>query len=204
MFDGTLPPLRNGFGMIFGNSANRGQGTVVEKNIIEDVLFGRGIFLGGISGVTVQKNIVRRTDCGGIVAHQDLSAYPSAPNQNDQILSNTIDGAIGPAAVGTGAIAALGSIFVLATDINFNPLTLPTASNITIANNFIINAGRTGIWAGEMNGGSIQGNTIASFGLYPQLALWGVTQTLANQLVQDFTQSIVLHSSSNVTVGQNQ
>lgn len=203
-FDGDLPALQAGFGLIYGDPANRGQGTIVEKNIVEDVLFARGIFLGGVSGITVQNNIVRRTNCGGIVVHQDLAAYPSAPNQNIQIVRNTVDSAIGPAAVGTGAIAALGSIFVLATDSSFTPLTLPTALNINISNNYIINAGRTGIWAGNMNGGAIQGNTVASFALYPQLAVWGVTQTLANQLAQDFTQSLVLHASTNVSVGQNQ
>jgi hypothetical protein len=202
--DGDLPPLQNGFGLIFGDPANRGQSSVVERNVVEDVLFARGIFLGGVSGVTVQKNVVRRTDCGGIVAHQDLAAYPTAANQNIQIQNNTVDHAIGPAAVGTGAIAALGSIFVLATDSNFNPLVLPAALNITIANNYISNAGRSGIWAGEMSGGAITGNTVASYDLYPQLALWGISQALANQLMQDFTQSLVVHSSLNVTVSQNQ
>jgi hypothetical protein len=204
-FDGDLSgPIQNGFGLIFGDPVNRGQSSIVERNLVEDVLFARGIFLGGVSGVTVQKNVVRRTNCGGIVAHQDLAAYPSAPNRDLQIVRNTVDSAIGPAAVGTGAIAALGSIFVLATDSSFTPLVLPTATNITIAHNFIINAGRSGIWAGNMNGGAIQGNTVASFALYPQLAVWGVTQALANQLAQDFTQSVVVHGSQNVTVGQNQ
>ncbi|HEY3740747.1 MAG TPA: right-handed parallel beta-helix repeat-containing protein [Bryobacteraceae bacterium] len=203
-FDGDLPALQNGFGLIYGDPANRGRSTIVEKNIVEDVLFARGIFLGGVSGITVQNNVIRRTNCAGIAVHQDLAAYPSAPNQNIQIVRNTVDSAIGPAAVGTGAIAALGSIFVLATDSSFIPLTLPTALNITISNNYISNAGRTGIWAGNMSGGAIQGNTVASFALYPQLAVWGVTQTLANQLAQDFTQSLVLRASTNVNVGQNQ
>ena len=202
-FSADLPILQNGFGVIYGDPSNRGQGSVIENNIVEDVLFARGIFLGGVSGVVVQKNTIRRTDCGGIVVHHDLAAYPSAANQDIQILSNTVDGAIGPTAVGTGAIAALGSIFVLSTDAAFVPLKTPTAANITIANNYISNAGRSGIWAGNIDGGLIQGNTISGYNLYPQLALWGISPAFATQLVQDFTQSIVVRSSRNVTVQKN-
>src|SRR5262249_15469517 len=153
--------------------------------------------LGGVNGVTVQKNIVRKTDCGAIVLHHDLAAYPSAANQNIQIIGNTVDAAIGPSAVGTGAIAALGSIFVLATDDSFVQLRNPTATNITISNNVISNSGRSAIWAGNIDGGTIQGNTINGYNLYPQLALWGVTQAFATQLVQDFAQSVVVRSSRN-------
>ena len=199
-----LPGLQNGFGVIFGDPANRGQGSVIEDNLVEDILFARGIFLGGVSGVVVQKNVVRRTDCGGIVLHHDLAAYPSAPNQDIRIIGNTVDSAIGPAAVGTGAIAALGSIFVLSTDAAFIPLKNPTASNVMISNNFISNSGRSAIWAGNISGGTIQGNTIAGYNLYPQLALWGITQAFATQLVQDFSQSVVLRSSVNVSVQKNQ
>ena len=203
-FGPELPAVQNGFGIVYGDPANRGQGSVIENNLVEDTLFARGIFLGGVTGVIVQKNTVRRTDCGGIVVHHDLAAYPSAANQDIQILGNTVDGAIGPAAVGTGAIAALGSIFVLATDSSFAPLKIPTAVNITIANNYISNAGRAGIWGGNMDGGTIQGNTVAGYNLYPQLALWGITQSFATQLTQDFTQSVVLRSSRNVNVQKNQ
>lgn len=198
-FDNDLPGLQTGFGIVFAANYNRGSGTVIEKNIVEDILFARGIFLGGVSGVTVQKNTVRRTNCGGIVLHQDLSAYPSAANQDVVVDSNTVDSAIGPTAVGTGAIAALGSIFVLTTDSSFIPLTTPTATNITITNNYITNSGRTGIWAGNIDGGTIQGNTFGVYNLYPQLALWGVTNAFANQLTQDFIQALVVRASRNVS-----
>ena len=203
-FDGNLPAVQTGFGVVFADPTNRGAGSLVENNLVEDVVFARGIFLGGVSGVTVQKNTIRRTDCGGIVLHHDLSGYPTAANQDILVNANTVDAAIGPAAVGTGAIAALGSIFVLSTDASFVELKNPTATNISITNNYISNSGRTAIWAGNIDGGSIQGNTFAGFSLYPQLAIWGVTQAFATQLVQDFTQPVVVRSSRNVSVQRNQ
>jgi hypothetical protein len=140
---------------------------------------------------------------GGIVLHHDLAAYPSAANQDIQVVGNTVDQAIGPAAVGTGAIAALGSIFVLATDTNFIPLPTATETNITILNNSITNAGRSALWIGNVNGGTIQGNAIGGYDLYPQLALWGISQALANQLTVDFTQAVAVHNNLNVSVQQN-
>ncbi len=202
-FDQQLPTVQSGFGLVFADSVNRGLSSVIANNVVEDVLFARGIFLGGVTGVTVQQNTVSRTNCGGIVLHHDLAAYPTAANQDILVLSNTVDQAIGPAAVGTGAIAALGSIFVLATDANFIPLTTPTETNIIIANNSISNSGRSALWIGNMDYGIVEGNTINGFDLYPQLALWGISQTLANQLTVDFTQAVAAHTDLNAYIQQN-
>ena len=199
-FDNDLPPLQTGFGLYLADPASRGQGSLIDGNIVEDVLFGRGVFLGGVNGVIVRKNTVRRTDCGGIVMHHDLAAYPSGPNQNLLITNNTVDGAIGPAAVGTGSIVAFGAIHVLSTDANFIPLVNPSSTNITISNNYISNAGRSGIWASNIDGGAIVGNTVAGYNVYPDLALWGVTNTFASQLRQDFTQAVLLRASRNVSI----
>lgn len=203
-FDQDLPPMQAGFGLVYADAANRGQSSVIENNVIEDILFARGIFLGGVTGVTVQDNTVRRTNCGGIVLHQDLAAYPTAANQNIRVQGNTVDQAIGPAAVGTGAIAALGSIFVLATDVNFVPLPGPTAINISILDNYISNAGRSAMWIGNVKGGNIQGNVIDGFGLYPRLAIWGVSDVLATQLTGDFTRAVAVHSSVDLAVQPSQ
>jgi len=203
MFDQDLPPVQSGFGLVYADPVNRGLSSVIQNNDVEKILFARGIFLGGVTGVTVQENTVRQTNCGGIVLHHDLAAYPTAANQDIQVLANTVDRAIGPAAVGTGAIAALGSIFVLATDENFIPLKAATESNITILNNSITNAGRSALWIGNVNGGTVQGNAIGGYDLYPQLALWGISEALANKLTVDFTQAVAVHSSLNAKVQQD-
>jgi hypothetical protein len=196
----TLPTLQSGFGIVYANESNRGAGSIVQNNVIEDILFARGIFLGGVGGVIVQQNVVRRTNCGGIVIHHDLAGYPSAANQDIQVLGNDVDQAIGPAAVGTGAITALGSIFVLATDENFVPLPTPTATNITIQNNYISNSGRCALWIANVENGTVQGNTIAGYALYPNLAIWGVSETLAADFTVDFTQAVAVHNNVNLNV----
>lgn len=195
--------LQNGFGMIYADASNRGSGSVIENNIVEDVFSARGIYLGGVIGVTVQHNIIRRTDCGAIVGHEDVASYPVGPNQSVQILNNTIEGAIGPAAVGTGAVAAIASIFFLSTDQNFNFVSTTPNTDITIANNYISDSGRGAIWISNVNGGSVTGNTIAGFNQHPELALWGISSQAAAQLTQDFSQPIVVHSSVGVTVQKN-
>jgi hypothetical protein len=50
----------------------------------------------------------------------------------------------------------------------------------------ISNSGRTALWIRNLNGGTIQNNTVAGYALYPQLAQWGTSQVFANQFTADF------------------
>jgi hypothetical protein len=203
-FDQNLPTLANGSGMIFGDLANRGDGSIIQNNVVKNVVGARGIYLGGVAGVTVQANLIDHTDCGAIVIHQDLSAYPVGPAININVLNNTIRSAIGPEAVGTGAIAAIASIFTLSTDLNFNFISGAPNSNVTITGNSIVNSGRGGIWVGNVNGGMVQNNSTLLFNQHPELAYWGVSTTVAKQLRLDSSQPIVVRSSSSgVTVLAN-
>ncbi|MGA2183682.1 MAG: right-handed parallel beta-helix repeat-containing protein [Bryobacteraceae bacterium] len=195
--------LQSGFGMLNGTAQNRGAGSVIELNTVEDVLSARGIYLGGVQGVTVQRNLIRRTDCGAIVAHEDLAAYPVGPAQDIQILDNTVEDAIGPAAVGTGTVAAIASIFVLSTDENFSFVPATPNTNITIANNSILNSGRGAIWISNLNGGLVEGNYVCRYYRYPRLAAWGLDSDTTAQLLADFTQGIVVRSSLGVVVQNN-
>ncbi|HME07491.1 MAG TPA: right-handed parallel beta-helix repeat-containing protein [Bryobacteraceae bacterium] len=203
-FGQNLPALANGFGMIFGDLENRGNGSVIENNTVRNVLTARGIYLGGVAGVTVDQNLIDQTDCGAIVVHQDLSAYPVGPAMNIRITNNTIRNAIGPEAVATGAIAAIASIFTLSTDQNFNFITGAPNSNITISGNSIVNSGRGAIWVGNVNGGLVENNSALLYNQHPELAYWGVSTSVVKQLKQDSTQPVVVRSSSSgVTVLAN-
>jgi Right handed beta helix region len=203
-FDQNLPALAAGSGMIYGDLSNRGEGSIIEDNVVRNVLVARGIYLGGVSGVTVQGNRIDHTDCGAIVVHQDLSAYPVGPATNINILNNTIRNAIGPEAVGTGAIAAIASIFTLSTDQNFNFISGAPNANITISGNSIVNSGRGGIWVGNAAGGLVQNNSVVLYNQYPQLDYWGVSNSVARQLQRDSTQPVVVRpSSTGVTVSAN-
>jgi hypothetical protein len=201
--DQDLPTLQKGFGMIYGDPQNRGAGSTIQDNLIEDVFSARGIYLGGVSGVTVQRNIIRRTNCGAIVAHEDLSAYPMGPNRDLRIVNNMVEHAIGPAAVGTGSLSAIASIFVVSTDLNFDFVPGSPNTNITIANNYIVNSGRGGIWISNLNGGTVEGNTILQYNTHPELAVWGFSADVVAQLRQDFTQAVVVKSSVGVSVQNN-
>jgi len=201
--DQDLPSLQKGFGMIYADQQDRGAGSVIQDNIIEDVFSARGIYLGGVSGVLVQRNIIRRTNGGAIVAHEDVSSYPVGPNRDLQIVNNIVEHAIGPAAVGTGVLAAIASIFVVSTDLNFNFVSGAPNSNITIANNYILNSGRGGIWVSNLSGGTVEGNTILHYNTHPELAAWGLSPDVTAQLRQDFTQAVTVRSSDGVSVGNN-
>jgi hypothetical protein len=203
-FDRDLPTLSKGFGMIFGDAANRGAGSMIEYNVVEDVLSARGIYLGGVSGVTVHNNTVRRSDCGGIVVHQDLASYPVGPSQNLRIMGNVVDSAIGMPAVGTGTIAAIGSIFVLTTDPNFNFISNAPNTNINISGNYVVNSGRAGVWMANVSGGTIQNNLVVQYGQQPRQPIWGIASQFIPQLLQDFTQAVVLRFSASVAVQSNQ
>ncbi len=201
--DQDLPTLQKGFGMVYADAQNRGAGSVIQDSVIEDVLSARGIYLGGVSGVIVQRNIIRRTNGGAIVAHEDVASYPAGPNRDLQIVNNIVEHAIGPAAVGTGVLAAIASIFVLSTDLNFNFLPGTPNTNITIANNYIFNSGRGGIWVSNLSGGTVESNTILQYNVYPGLAAWGLSTDATAQLRQDFSQAVVVRSSAGVSVGYN-
>ncbi len=195
--------LQSGFGFINGPAQNRGAGSVIEFNTIEDVLSARGIYMGGVQGVTIRDNIIRRTDCGGIVAHEDLSSYPVGPAQDIQILNNMVQDAIGPAAVGTGTVAAIASIFVISTNQNFGFVSATPNTNITVANNSILDSGRGAIWISNLDGGLVEGNHICRYSLYPNLASWGLDAGAMSELAGDFRQGIVVRSSSGVVVQSN-
>lgn len=132
--------------------------------------------------------------------HQDLASYPTGPNTDVLIDSNTIESAIGPAAVGTGVIAAIASIFVLSTDGGFN--FAPGASNarIDIVNNTITDSGRGAIWVSNTASGTITGNQIVRYYQHPELASWGVGDAVLAQLLLDFRRPIVVRSNSKVQV----
>jgi hypothetical protein len=77
VFDRDLPSLPPGTGLAFGSASLRGAGSIIEDNTIEEVPFGRGIWISGNIGVSVRRNAVGRTSNGGIVASQDTIHFPA-------------------------------------------------------------------------------------------------------------------------------
>jgi len=81
--------------------------------------------------------------------------------------------------------------------------TATTHSNITVEHNRVVDSGRTGIWVGELSGGSISDNVIIGWNRHPELPLFGVNAATRAQLRQDFTQALVIHDSQNVATHGN-
>ena len=202
-FDRDLPTLAPGFGMAFANPDERGTGSSIEDSVVAEVPFGRGIWIAGSDDVTVARNRIGHTSNGGIVVAQDTTFYPVPPASDIIIEHNTLQGSLGPMASGTGTQIAVGAVIVESTNhvSAFSPLSVN--KNITIARNKIIESGRSGIWVGELDGGDIRDNVIARWDQHPELPLFGVNAQTRAQLLQDFTQPLVVHDSQNITAQDN-
>lgn len=202
-FDRDLPVIAPGFGMVFANTNDRGAGSSIDENEVREISFGRGIYIAGAKGVTVEHNKIGHTSNGGIAVSQNVTAYPSAPSHDITIQFNEIDGSLGPMASGSGTQIATGAVLVSSTtQTNVYPAS-PVNTNVTIRANRIVNSGRSGIWIGALNGGTIEDNTIDNWDRYPELPLFGVNAKTAAILLQDFTLPIASINSSGLQIQGN-
>jgi hypothetical protein len=200
--DQDLPALTAGMAMVYADPSMRGQGSTIEDNIVEDTYGGRGVWLSGTVGVTVQRNVIRRSDLGAIESDQDTLAYIGPPSRNVIIQNNSLESDLGPAAAGTGTIAGLASIEVIS--INSQPFATDSSnSNVSIQNNYICAAGRSGIWVGQLNGGSIQNNMILGWNEQPMDLFGFPGGVVSDQVIQDFSLPIVLHNNVSITNQNN-
>jgi len=207
-FDKGLPTLAAGFGMALAEPDARGAGSSIEDNVVNDVLFGRGVYIGGAEGVTIARNKISRTSDAGIGVSQNTNAVafaaPPIPPAHDIVLrDNIVRGSLGPMASGSGSQIAVGSIMVATTnDRNGFPISSPN-TNISIEGNQVVDSGRTGIWVGELDRGTIRDNVISGWDRHPELPLNGVDSQTQVQLRQDFTQPLVIHNSLNIKALDN-
>ncbi len=65
-FNRDLPVLSPGDEMVFAAADLRSAGSSIEDNVVESIAVGRGIYLGGIERVIVQRNVIRGTSNAGI------------------------------------------------------------------------------------------------------------------------------------------
>jgi uncharacterized protein (TIGR03437 family) len=202
-FDQALPSITAGMGMAYASPSMRGQGSIIEDNLVEDTYGGRGIWIPGVEGVTVQRNVLRRTSLAGIIMHQETDAAIDPddlgpPAHDVTITDNALEGSLGPAAPGTGLSDALAAITVVSTNNQyFGFASTASNSNISILNNYIADSGLSGIWAGELNGGTIQNNLVIRYSQNSMLGgLFGVPPQFQSEVAQDSLLPIVINSSS--------
>jgi hypothetical protein len=203
-FDRDLPTLGVGFGMAFADPAARGTGSTIEDNTVEDILFGRGIWIGGAQSVTVARNRIGRSSNGGVAVAQNTSpVYPLPPARDIVIEGNILRGSLGPMASGSGTEIATGAILVETTGSAGGFSAAAPNANISILRNAVANSGRSGLWIGELDGGKIEDNVITDWDEHPELPLFGVNAQLRAELLQDFTMPLVVHGSPDIDLRGN-
>jgi hypothetical protein len=206
--DQDLPNVSAGMYLVLGTPEMRGAGSRIEDNTVTDILMGRGIWVSGNHGVTVQRNSVGHTSNGGITLSHDTrlgtGQFMGPPAHDIIIQSNSIIGSLGPMASGSGSQTALASIIVESLDPNSQFGPIPSNTNIAVQSNFIADSGRAGVWLGNLAGGTVQDNVIVRWNSHPELPYNGMsTQTVA-QMVQDAQQPIVSRIAiDNVNVTNN-
>jgi hypothetical protein len=202
-FDRDLPTLGPDVGMTFADAKQRGAGSSIEDNVVEEAPFGRGIWIGGAEGVTVERNEIGPTSDGGIVVSQDTKVFAGPPAHDITIRDNKVVSSLGPMASGAGAHTALGAIMVESKGNTWQFATGVPNTNITIEGNYISGSGRSGIWVGELNTGSIRDNCILRWNQHPELPMVGVPPQYRAELSQEFAHPLVIRDSANVQTLNN-
>lgn len=203
-FQQDLPTVAVGQAMVIADPNLRGHGSTIEDSTVEDTYGGRAIWLNGVVGVAVQRNVIRRSSLGGIVVSEDTEAYPSPPAHDIVIQDNVLEGNLAPAANGTGSENALASIQVVSSNNqDFAFATSSSNTNISLLRNYIADSGRSGIWVGETNVGSISNNLVARWNEHPELPIWGIPSQFVTQVLDDFASAIVTHYNTGVTSSNN-
>jgi hypothetical protein len=204
-FDRDLPTLPTGAGMAFSDREMRGGDSTMEDNIVEDIPFGRGIWIGGSQGILITRNVIRQTSSGGVVISQNTAAAgsPGPPASGVTVRSNALEGNLGPMASGTGTQTSLAAVILESTATTFRFSSSSVNSAVLVQNNYIDDSGRGGVWFGEANGGTITGNLVTRWYQHPELPIWGIAPDLLPQVQQDITQAIVVRYSTGVTTDGN-
>lgn len=201
--DQDLPNLAPGTGIVLGTPDSRGAGSSIEDNIVDYVPFGRGIWVSGAQGITVQRNSVGPTSFGGIVVSQNQRDYLGPPAHDILIQHNSVVGSLGPMASGAGSYFATGAVIVESQNNAGAFAQIATSTNITIRNNYIADSGRAGMWLGQIESSAVQDNVIVRWNRHPELPYNGVGTQIASQLAQDATQPIVARIAANVNMTNN-
>jgi hypothetical protein len=202
-FNRDLPTISTGAGVAVADPAARGAGSSIEDNVAKDIVFGRGIWVAGADNVRIERNEVDHTSSGGIAVTQATINYPTPAARDIVIRDNVVRGSLGPMASGSGTQIAVGAIMVTSTNNKGLFSTATANSNIAIERNRIVDSGRAGIWVGELGGGVISDNVINGWDRHPELPLFGVNPATRAQLLQDFTEALVIHNSENVATRGN-
>ena len=202
-FDRVLPLLGPDFGVTPAHRLQRGAGSSIADNVVEEVPVGRGIWIGGAEGIDIEHNEIGPTSNGGIVVSQDTKTFAGPPAHDISIRANKVVGSLGPMASGTGTHIAVGAIMVESKGNSSEFASGTPNSNIIIEGNYISDSGRSGIWVGQLNSGSIRDNCILRWNQHPELPVFGVRPQQRELLRHDFSQALVVRNTLSVQALNN-
>lgn len=202
-FDQVIPSLPRDSGVILAAAADRGEGTVVEDNLVADNFMARGIYVAGPVGVTVRNNTVLRGPGAGILVDQDFHprGFSTAPSERIDVVGNRIEDAIRPNRDShTGSQNAFGALQAITIVIPpGGPQLARSNQQIRFIGNIITGSGRSGIWAANVNGLTIQDNTIERSGLHASAPIYGWPFNDQAQLRLEFAQNVAVRDSNTVS-----
>ncbi len=205
------PPsgLANGMGVVANDPTQHGNGSVMQYNLVQQGVFSRGIWLSGVTNISVHDNLVQQTSKTGIFVQQlNGGGSENGPSSNLTIANNLVDNAINYGGPSIGPIVTAASIHVVSENVNANQVTTNPNSNIVVTGNRVTNSTRSAIRLENVDGGNIGNNIIQGSGLNPSRNLYiipGCCETQA-QYLADFSMPIlttntlaVANSSNSVT-----
>lgn len=154
-------------GSSWKNDANRNiaYNIVIENNTIDTVIFGSGIYINGIDGFSIAKNIIRDCHKGGIRAARNGNDQ-GYPVKNGEISNNIITNVLGIAANDTiegatitpnrSSFSARGEIMLAENSLSGTQHTDPAMENVKVSHNLISTNCNNGI-VKEENGSLLAG-----------------------------------------------
>ena len=199
----SVANLAVGVGMVDADASRHGNGSVIQNNLVQEGVFSRGIWLAGVTGISVHDNFIQRTSKTGIFIQQYASPSFYGPSSNITIQNNVVDAAISFGSPSIGPIVTAASIHSVAENDKASQVTTSSHSGITVNGNRVTNSPRTAIRLENVNGGSIGNNTIQGYGLAPQTNVYlipGCCETLA-QYEADFTMPVL--TTNTVSIGNS-
>ncbi|HLJ50116.1 MAG TPA: choice-of-anchor V domain-containing protein [Bryobacteraceae bacterium] len=180
--------LDNGFSTYSSDGNASMANLVMQSNLVQDIVFSRGISLSGLSNASLTGNVVRRTPFAGIIGFGPLQGLTMTHN----VVSDA-NGGTAPSAKDYAAVQ------IYSVDQNAQPITSQNNQNVTITNNYIANTPRTAIWVEETSGGDIENNFLVDVTTTPDDGL----ADYPAGAVSSFSNAVIVQNISNVTVPGN-
>jgi uncharacterized protein (TIGR03437 family) len=204
--DQPVSGLAANFGMVVNDPAQRGSGSMIAYNTVQEGVFSRGVWLSGVQNVAVHDNYIQRTSSNGIFIQQLSGNNTDAgPATGITISNNLVDQAINYANVSHGVTFAAASIYAVSQNSSNAQVTTTPHSNITVSGNRVTNSARTAIRLENVNTGAIMANVVQGFGLASTVNAFSppsCCETLA-QYEADFQQAVLTPSSVSISASGN-